>query len=184
MIERIALGAVEHVGHGDHLDPAALLVESATGRAPRGHLPQACSGSSISRRLRSAPPDRREPAREGPRCDRPAVALEDAARERQPTALFARRTGTASRRRPRREDPAFLVGLVEDARELARVSSLSRAAGSDAKAVTARWRSTRDSPKLQSSSVPSICSRFAVNRPRRSGRVDPDERLGVQQQRL
>jgi hypothetical protein len=40
-----------------------------------------------------------------------------------------------------------------------------RSAGSDAKAVSARCRSTRESPSTQSSSVPSSCSTGPVRRP-------------------
>ena len=94
-IERIALGAVDGVGHGDDLDPAPRLVERSRACTAR-HLAQRAErrfdlfvGDSLrsaeNRRpfpldlgaQRAATPERHQPSGERARRDRAAVPRED-----------------------------------------------------------------------------------------------------------
>ena len=79
------------------------------------------------------------------------------------------------------ERPGLLGRRVEDGRRAAAPRNLSLSAGSDAKAVIARWRSTRrlaDDPVEQRALE--LLER-AGQTPERARRVHPDERLGMEQ---
>ena len=116
-IERVALRAVDHVGHRRYFEPTARLVErEATCTC---HLAQRTQRSLHFGLVHAASPDRRKPLRERARGDRAAVARKHARGEFVPEVLSLEE----QIRRGRgdcRQDPRLLLLVVNDRDELPR----------------------------------------------------------------
>ncbi len=179
-VERIALGAVDRVGHGDDLEPAPSLVERGGARGARGLAERAERLVDVGV-AHPAPPERREPASERARRDR-VLLRQDALREPTPEIL-ALEIEVRRRRGDRAEHPAVLFLRGDDRGELT---------GEDAEALGGhrRERGERALPEERVVAEDPVehgalellhRSREAAERARR---VHPHERLRVEQERL
>ena len=107
-VQRIALGALDRVGHADDLEPAAGVVERP-GLRPARHLSQGVEGCLHVGVTAAAAPHRRETLRERTRRHGAAVAREDAPRE--PVPHLARSEQVGRRRGDGGEHPGVLAVL-------------------------------------------------------------------------